>query len=99
MGSSIRFIEDKRHLYDAYENSGVLIFAMQDLFNRIEEQEAVQKNEPDKKHFFITLSYVEIYNESIYDLLVDNESMIGPKCLNLHEGRDKQFVIKGAKEV
>ena len=28
LGSSIRFIEDKRHLYDAYENSGVLIFAM-----------------------------------------------------------------------
>lgn len=35
--NSIRFIEDKRNVLDAYENSGVLIFAMQDLFDRIEE--------------------------------------------------------------
>lgn len=72
LGSSIRFIEDKRHLYDAYENSGVLIFAMQDLFNRIEELEALQKNKVDKKVFQITLSYVEIYNENIYDLISED---------------------------
>ena len=63
MGSSIRFIEDKRHLYDAYENSGVLIYAMQDLFNRIDELEDEQKNSDNKKVFQIKLSYIEIYNE------------------------------------
>ena len=83
-------------MYDAYENSGVLIFAMQDLFNRIEELDVAQKNETVKKKFFITLSYIEIYNENIYDLLVDNQDMMGPQNLHLNEGRDKQFIIRGA---
>jgi len=99
IGSSIRFIEDKRHLYDAYENSGVLIYAMQDLFNRIDEYEEEQKNAEIKKQFQIKLSYIEIYNENIYDLLAEDKHLISTKQLGLNEGKDKQFVIKGAREI
>lgn len=44
------------------ENPGIIFQAMQELFTRIE-------NLKDTKHFELTLSYLEIYNESIRDLL------------------------------
>ena len=36
---TLKFLEDQRHLYDAYENSGVLLFSMQDLFDKIGQLE------------------------------------------------------------
>ena len=55
-------------MYETFENSGVLIFAMQDLFTKISEIENSQRD----IQFQIKLSYIEIYNEVIYDLLCDN---------------------------
>lgn len=44
------------------EQPGVIFLTMQELFQRIEDLK-------DSKHFDLTLSYLEIYNESIRDLL------------------------------
>lgn len=33
----------------------------------------------NKKIFQITLSYIEIYNENIYDLLSEDKKLIDPK--------------------
>jgi hypothetical protein len=86
-------------LYDAYENSGVLVFAMQDLFEKIE---LIQSHDGQKK-FEIKLSYIEIYNEVVYDLMLNQQKQVGTQVddcgLNIHEGKDKQFFIKGVKEI
>lgn len=52
-------------------NSGVLILAMKDLFDKIKHIEDSQKALVDKKLFIIKISYIEIYNEQVYDLLQD----------------------------
>ena len=98
---SIRFIEDKRNVYDAYENSGVLIFAMQDLFDRIEELNSNNRSmghsfASDCRQFEVRVSYLEIYNELVYDLL---GSEMGEQALQINEARDKEFVVKGATEI
>lgn len=49
------------------ENPGIIFQAMQELFNRIE-------NLRDTKHFELSLSFLEIYNESIRDLLCPETS-------------------------
>jgi hypothetical protein len=50
-----------------YENCGVLIFAVQDLFQKIQNQD-------ENINFEIKLSYIEVYNEEVYDLLAINSS-------------------------
>ena len=52
-------------------HSGVLILAMKDLFDKIKHIEDSQKALVDKKLFIIKISYIEIYNEQVYDLLQD----------------------------
>lgn len=51
----------------APENPGIIFQAMQDLFSRIEDLK-------DTKHFEISVSFLEIYNESIRDLLCPETS-------------------------
>jgi centromeric protein E len=43
------------------EEHGVLIYALKDLFEKIEEDSS--------RTFFLKCAYIEIYNEQVYDLL------------------------------
>ena len=52
---------DNSRCSHAPENQGVLIFALHDLFREMEKDR--------QKTYFIKCSYVEIYNEQVYDLL------------------------------
>jgi hypothetical protein len=52
---------DNSRLSTSPENQGVLIFALHDLFREIEKDRL--------KTYFLKCSYVEIYNEQVYDLL------------------------------
>lgn len=62
---------------------GVLVLTVQELFSLLEKS----KNE---KQFKITVSYLEIYNEQIRDLLVDNSHP-----LELREDKEKGAIIAG----
>ena len=88
--------DDKGQLYNAYENSGVLVLAMQDLFERIDEMNAASG---DARQFEIKLSYLEIYNELVYDLMVDAGKVVGERALPIHQATSKHFVVKGANEI
>lgn len=66
-----------RNLHEIYENSGVLIFAMQDLFNKMSETEITQRSMNNVVQFQIKLSYIEVYNEMIHDLLAGDRQAIG----------------------
>ncbi|KAG7721296.1 hypothetical protein KL929_001251 [Ogataea haglerorum] len=65
------------------ENPGIIFLAMQDLFNRIKEMEDTQRAE-------ITLSYFEIYNETIRDLL---DPSTDPRSLILREDESKRITV------
>ncbi|EDO15218.1 hypothetical protein Kpol_423p8 [Vanderwaltozyma polyspora DSM 70294] len=86
------------------EQPGIIFLAMEELFQKIE-------NIKDTKNFELTLSYLEIYNESIRDLLnpdtpskklvirEDNESKISVANLSHHRPKTVQdvmdLIIKG----
>ena len=66
-----------------------MIYALQDLFKEIQ-------NSHGEKTYFLQCSYVEIYNEQVYDLL-RNEDSIG-ESLGLNEDKNKDFYIRGVIE-
>ncbi|QLL33037.1 hypothetical protein HG536_0D05580 [Torulaspora globosa] len=65
------------------EEPGIIFLAMQDLFNRIEALK-------DTKKFEISLSYLEIYNEMIRDLLKPETS---PKKLVIREDSENGISV------
>lgn len=87
----------QKNLYETYENSGVLIFAMQDIFNKIQEIQITQQNFKRAIRFQIKVSYIEIYNEMIYDLLAIQKENLSE--LTIHESKNKEFFVKGATEI
>ncbi|KAH8423221.1 kinesin family protein [Aspergillus melleus] len=67
------------------QQPGIIFLTMQELFERIEERS-------EEKHTEITLSYLEIYNETIRDLLVPGGSKGG---LMLREDSNKSVSVPG----
>ncbi|PRT56865.1 Kinesin-like protein 6 [Wickerhamiella sorbophila] len=63
------------------DQKGLIVLAMEDLFARIESLR-------DTKDVAISLSYLEIYNETLRDLLSDNQA-----TLALREGSDKRMHV------
>ena len=64
------------------ENPGIVFLALQDLFEKIENQ--------NEKDVTIEVSYLEIYNEMIKDLLNIETS---PKKLILLESKDQEIIV------
>ena len=71
------------------EQPGVLVFAVQDLFGEIAEDR--------EKTYFLRCSYVEIYNEQVFDLLRTEEALL-QEPLHLNEDKNKDFYVRGATE-
>ena len=46
---------------------GVMVLAMQDLFQKIESLKS-------EREFRVKMSYIEIYNEQVHDLFLDNSA-------------------------
>ncbi|CEP62943.1 tubulin-dependent ATPase KIP3 LALA0_S06e07470g [Lachancea lanzarotensis] len=65
------------------DNPGIIYLTMQELFNKIDQLR-------DTKRFQLTLSYLEIYNESIRDLL---EPETSSKKLVLREDTDRHITV------
>jgi Kinesin motor domain len=70
-------------------SNGIIIQALQEIFESA-------KNFPDRK-FFFSCSYMEIYNEHVYDLLKSSEEFT-TESLSVVEGLDKEFIVKNLSE-
>lgn len=66
---------------------GIVILALEDLFQTI-------KSFPDKT-YYLTCSYMEIYNEQVFDLLEDR---IKNNPLSVNEDPHRGFYVKGLSE-
>lgn len=71
------------------KSKGLIITALEDIFSA--SQECVDSR------FFFTCSYMEIYNEHVYDLLKTPEEFTN-EILSVIEGPDKEFVVRGLGE-
>ncbi|KAJ2341183.1 tubulin-dependent ATPase kip3, partial [Coemansia sp. RSA 2618] len=69
------------------EDPGVIFLTMQELFERV--------NSEDDKTVEITLSYLEVYNETIRDLLVDNPDQVP---LALREDAKQSVTVVGLSQ-
>ena len=70
------------------ENPGVMVRSLNDFFSIVNLQH--------DKAIKIHLSYIEIYNENIKDLLVDQE---GPNYIDIREDPQKGVTLVGVNEV
>ncbi len=51
------------------------------------------------KRFLIRCSYLEIYNEEVYDLLIDNKKNLPPVKLEIKENPDKGIFVKDLQQI
>lgn len=59
----------------------------------------IDDNEEDKR-FLVRCSYLEIYNEEVYDLLVDSKKAQGPPVkLDIKESSDKGIFVKDLQQI
>lgn len=73
----------------AVKDKGIIFYALEDLFGGI-------RNSPEKT-YFLSCSYLEIYNEQVYDLLSESSHFKEePLCIN--EDPDKGFYVKSLSE-
>mmetsp|Transcript_28848 Transcript_28848/g.51383 ORF Transcript_28848/g.51383 Transcript_28848/m.51383 type:complete len:697 (+) Transcript_28848:24-2114(+) len=70
-------------------NKGLLLLALEDIFERVAGE--------SERHYFFTCSYLEIYNEHVYDLLSDLNELKSSQ-LAVVEGSDKEFSVRGLTE-
>ena len=68
-------------------NPGLMVKSIQDLFAKVNEQQTAAD-----KHFTIKFSYVEVYNETLKDLLVETSA----QTLDIRDSPDKGTIIVGA---
>ncbi|KAF9384892.1 kinesin-like protein Klp5 [Podila verticillata] len=74
------------------EKPGIIFLTMQELYERMQEQ-------ADEKTIEISLSYLEVYNETIRDLLIPaNQDGPKPAILHLREDSSKKISIAGLSE-
>ncbi|KAJ4745013.1 P-loop containing nucleoside triphosphate hydrolases superfamily protein [Rhynchospora pubera] len=69
----------------SYDEPGIIPLAIQDLFHAIQETE--------DREFLLRMSYMEIYNEEINDLLAPEH-----RKLQIHENIDRGIYVAGLKE-
>lgn len=68
-----------------YSTKGILFSSLEDLFSLVSSGDKV---------YSIVCSYMEIYNENVFDLLSDQN----PENLNVNEDPNKGFYVKGLSE-
>jgi len=68
---------------------GIIVYALEDIFSEVSDTVG--------KHYFFTCSYMEIYNEHVFDLLKETHEMKA-EILNIIEGSEKEFYVRGLSE-
>ncbi len=90
-------LSGRDHSFAAAENDGVLLYAMHEIFEKIVAgTDSSAKSTTTTTTNIIKCSYVEIYNDSIYDLLQEKSRLQVP--LGINELDTKEFVVKDAIE-
>lgn len=81
----------KKLTHPPLKRNGIIYLSLQDIFEEIE------KGQEQGENFVVKCSYLEIYKESVFDLLRDEfEEEVK---LNIYEDVEKnEFIIKGAIE-
>ena len=69
------------------ENPGLMILTVKDLFDQM-------KITSDTVDYIVKVSFMEVYNETLRDLLVP-----GPTNLDIREDPEKGMVVAGVNEV
>ena len=83
-----------------HEEWGIIPRAIEHLLGRVRDLNRAAAGEGRPK-LLLSMSYLEIYNEKIYDLLPDDEAAAqrrpcdGPPTLKLREGRRGRIFVKG----
>ena len=54
----------------------------------------IDSNSEDGKKYLVRCSYLEIYNEEVYDLLTENKRGVPPTKLEIKEHPDKGIYVK-----
>ena len=68
----------------ALDNGGIVHMAASDIFNHIQK-------DPERK-FFVRVSFIEIYNEEVRDLLVSDNS-VNNAILEIHQNEDRGVYV------
>lgn len=84
-------IDHTLYLKEESKHDGLLQMGLKDIFSQVSS--ATSKGEK----FFVRCSYVEIYNESVYDLLRENAEQELPLGI-FEDTKKEEFYIKGAVE-
>mmetsp|Transcript_37563 Transcript_37563/g.88857 ORF Transcript_37563/g.88857 Transcript_37563/m.88857 type:complete len:933 (-) Transcript_37563:1964-4762(-) len=86
---------------DSGENAGLLPRTLDLLFERIAEQSA--RPDADKPEWTVWITYMEIYNENIFDLLADigvkDKTKAGPPVVCKLRETNGNIHVKGLKEI
>ena len=76
---------------DLLQFNGILFLALHDIFTFI-------SNKPENEEYVVTCSYIEIYNEQVYDLLNKPENF--GECLQIFEDqKHSKFKVTGTTKV
>jgi hypothetical protein len=71
-----------------HERSGILLQSLSEIFTQIDKDQ--------DKTYFMHCSYIEIYNEQIFDLLKPSQKL--GETLSINEDARKEFYIRGVTE-
>jgi len=88
MMNSIRKVDQNASRANTENSEGMLVLAMRDIFHDIDHQ--------SQKQYFLRVSYLEIYNDNVYDLLKPQENL--NDALTICQDLNKGFFIRGASE-
>lgn len=59
----------------------------------------LQTDEDPTKKFLVRCSYLEIYNEDVFDLLVEQKKNVAPEKLDVKEDKNKGVFVAGLTQV
>lgn len=71
------------------ELRGIIPNCFKHIFGCIDEDSAIEG-----KRFLVRCSYLEIYNEEVYDLLVEQKKGQQPQRLEIKESQEKGIFVK-----
>lgn len=74
-----------------FKFNGMIYSGLNDVYKRIEAKEEFEE-------FFLSCSYIEIYNEQIFDLLSKPEELKNPLTI-FEDTNNKKFLVKGKTQV
>ena len=79
----------RNHKLELPREKGIIIYALEDLFDAVSIS--------GEKTYYLMCSYLEIYNEQVYDLISDGASFKN-EILTVNEDPQRGFYVKGLSE-